>query len=71
MKKLLLFLLLTILITNIAEARRSGVSSYRHYKSGGHVKIQKGYVRKKSGKYVAPHMKTSPDRSKANNLKKR
>lgn len=32
----------------------------------GTVKV-KGYVKKSSGKYVTPHFKTSPDKTKLNN----
>jgi len=40
------------------------------YKKGGQIKLQKGYYKPKSGKYVKPHFKTSPDNYKYNNLKK-
>lgn len=39
----------------------------RRYRSGGSVRMQRGYVRK-NGTYVSPHMKTRPDNSRYNNL---
>jgi len=71
-KIFLALVVITLPFPSICEARNS--STYhapRHYKSGGRVKLQKGYIKKKSGKYVAPHLKTSPDNSKYNNLKQR
>jgi hypothetical protein len=75
--KIPLLLVGLLLLPAISEAHRTPSyhtprsSAPRHYKSGGQVKVQKGYVRKKSGTYVAPHLKTSPDNTKANNLKQR
>ncbi len=39
----------------------------RHYKSGGQLFLQKGYMRR--GKFVKPHLKTKPDGIKSNNRK--
>ena len=44
-------------------------SSPRNYKNGGAMKLQKGYIKPSSGQYVGPHLKTSSDNSKWNNLK--
>jgi hypothetical protein len=40
----------------------------RNYNSGGHIKVQKGYL-KNNGTYVPSHLKTTPDNNKWNNLK--
>lgn len=42
----------------------------RTYNNGGQYKVQKGY-QKKSGTYVAPHIKTTPDNKKWNNYKQK
>jgi len=42
----------------------------KNYSNGGQYKVQKGY-QKKSGKYVSPHIKTTPDNKKYNNYKKK
>lgn len=42
----------------------------RNYNNGGQYKIQKGY-QKSNGKYVAPHLKTTPDNNNYNNYKPR
>ncbi|OGH38175.1 MAG: hypothetical protein A3B44_00785 [Candidatus Levybacteria bacterium RIFCSPLOWO2_01_FULL_38_21] len=41
----------------------------RKYKNGGMIYLQKGYVRKKTGKYVNSHFKTKPDDNIRNNRK--
>ncbi len=38
----------------------------RNYSNGGQYKVQNGY-QKKSGTYVTPHIKTTPDNKKWNN----
>lgn len=43
-------------------------TSPRTYNNGGAVRVQDGY-QKSNGTYVAPHLKTSPDNKKYNNLK--
>lgn len=60
MKKIILFLLCLILSVSliIPEVSARG-------RGGGSVRV-KGYTTK-SGTYVAPHHRTSPDRSKSNN----
>jgi hypothetical protein len=67
MKKISLVLIFSCILglITVCEAKRS---RYRNYKSGGQIKLQKGYVRKSTGKYVNPHIKTNPDNSKYNNL---
>ena len=42
----------------------------RNYSNGGQYKVQKGY-QKKSGTYVSPHIKTTPDNKKYNNYKQK
>ena len=49
---------------------RSAYQSERNYSNGGRIRTQKGYL-KKDGTYVSPHLKTSPDNKKWNNLKQR
>lgn len=44
-------------------------TSRRKYKNGGMLYLQRGYVRKKTGKYVNPHFKTKPDGNFNNNRK--
>lgn len=39
----------------------------RNYENGGKFRIQKGYM-KSNGTYVEPHLKTTPDNYKWNNL---
>lgn len=41
--------------------------SQRNYDNGGQYRIQKGY-QKSNGTYVSPHLKTTPDNHKWNNL---
>lgn len=43
-------------------------STQRNYSNGGQYKVQNGY-QKSSGTYVAPHIKTTPDNKKWNNVK--
>ena len=62
MKKLLLIIMSLVFMVSLGEAKKA-----RTYKSGGRIKVQKSYI-KKSGKVVSPHLKTSPDNTKANNL---
>ena len=45
-------------------------SNERNYNNGGQYKIQKGY-QKSNGTYVAPHIKTTPDNKKWNNVKQK
>lgn len=40
----------------------------RKYNNGGRYKLQKGY-QKSNGTYVKPHIKTTPDSKKWNNVK--
>ncbi len=42
-------------------------TSKRKYKNGGMLYLQRGYVRKKTGKYVNSHFKTKPDDNIRNN----
>lgn len=42
----------------------------RNYKNGGQFKIQDGY-QKRNGRYVAPHLKTTPDNNLYNNRRRR
>ncbi len=42
----------------------------RNYNNGGQYKIQDGY-QKRSGRYVAPHLKTTPDNYLWNNRRQR
>lgn len=44
-------------------------TSKRKYKNGGMLYLQRGYVRKKTGKYVNSHFKTKPDSNLRNNRK--
>lgn len=37
------------------------------YDNGGSIRVQKGY-QKSNGTYVAPHLKTTPDNKRYNNL---
>ncbi|MCX6187858.1 MAG: hypothetical protein NTU43_12865 [Bacteroidetes bacterium] len=39
----------------------------RNYDNGGQLKLQDGYL-KSNGTYVEPHLKTTPDNNKLNNL---
>ncbi len=39
----------------------------RNYDNGGQLKLQDGYL-KSNGTYVEPHLKTTPDNNKWNNL---
>ena len=39
----------------------------RNYDNGGQVKVQNGYT-KSNGTYVAPHLKSTPDNKKYNNI---
>ncbi|MBI4097907.1 MAG: hypothetical protein HY426_02600 [Candidatus Levybacteria bacterium] len=41
----------------------------RKYSNGGRIYMQSGYIRKSSGKYIGPHLKTKPDNSTENNRK--
>ena len=41
----------------------------RNYKNGGMLYLQRGYVKKKTGKYVNSHFKTKPDGNLRNNRK--
>lgn len=47
---------------------KSTTNSNRNYKSSGQLRVQKGYM-KRNGTYVQPHLKTSPDNYRYNNLK--
>lgn len=81
MKKLIilsLFSVLFLLPFNSVDARKSSfkIKSYapkiiapKSYKNGGRLYLQKGYVRKTTGKYVMPHLKTKPDNTIYNNRK--
>lgn len=42
----------------------------RNYDNGGQIKLQDGYI-KSNGTYVAPHLKTTPDNNRYNNLNQR
>lgn len=42
-------------------------SSEKNYDNGGQMKLQDGYM-KSNGTYVEPHLKTTPDNNKWNNL---
>jgi hypothetical protein len=55
---------------SFCEAKGNGYSKPRNYTKGGTIKLQKGYLKKSSGKYVTPHLKTNSDQYKFNNLKK-
>ena len=44
-------------------------TSKRKYKNGGMLYLQRGYVKKKTGKYVNSHFKTKPDGNLRNNRK--
>jgi hypothetical protein len=44
------------------------LKALRHYKNGGVLKFQRGYL-KKDGKFVKPYFKTWPDNSLRDNRK--
>jgi hypothetical protein len=46
----------------------SAPKTERKYTNGGQIKVQKGYI-KRNATYVEPHLKTTPDNNKWNNLK--
>jgi hypothetical protein len=77
MKKILgIFLIVCIgifLSTGISYAKKYSIpfnkTPYVKYKKGGQIKLQKGYFKPSTGKYVAPYFKTYPDNYKFNNLK--
>ena len=86
MKKNLTIIILSMLTsTTFAQTRKDGSPDMRYnvnkgigsmppvernYSNGGQYKVQNGYVRK-SGTYVQPHIKTTPDRVRWNNYKPR
>jgi hypothetical protein len=70
MKKLLLFLLITLAASPLFARSRGGSrsgrsSSSKSSKAARPVKV-KGYT-KKNGTYVAPHVRTSPNKTKMDN----
>jgi hypothetical protein len=46
----------------------SAPKTERNYSNGGQYKVQDGY-QKSNGSYVAPHIKTTPDKNIYNNYK--
>lgn len=45
----------------------SAPKTERNYDNGGQLKVQDGYI-KSNGTYVAPHLKSTPDNNRYNNL---
>lgn len=64
---------LIALISTILTARGYSFNIFKYYSArsysrGGALYLQNGYIRKSTGKYVAPHLKTRSDNYKWNNL---
>jgi len=55
------------LIPDVSSPSLGDYKQERNYENGGQLKIQNGYF-KNDGTYVSPHLKTSPDNVKWNNL---